>query len=91
MAKAYIFRHQIGGFDTSRVFAQPPTDAQMEAMAKRADATFGEGWAVVAEVELVTDGTVPEMDPPSSSGAQSNEITLPIFACSGIGHVEELP
>jgi hypothetical protein len=94
MAKAYIFRHQIGGYDTSHVFTQPPTDEQMEALAKRADTTFGEGWAIYSEVELVTDGTVPEfdaIDPMLFGGLESGNIRMSLFSCSGVGHVEELP
>jgi hypothetical protein len=91
--KAYIFRHQRGGFDTSRAFLNPITDAQLEALGKHADSIHGEGWSMSCEIEVIEDDTVPEFEAttedhsgvPGDGASHSREITG-----AGFGSVEVL-
>lgn len=94
MEKVFIFRHQHGGFVTSPVFKFKPTDDQLEALAAIADAQHGPGWAMACEVDLIVDNTVPEVGTTGSgagSGDEGGQVSLSVFICDGVGHVEELP
>ena len=91
--KAFLFRHQHGGVDASRVFLKPPTDEQMSAMNTCADAVYGDGWGMVVETELVEGDAVPEFNTSDSEGSgEPGEAAtrLELMTFGAIGHVEEL-
>ena len=90
MAKAYIFRHQHGGADPSRVFLSKPTDAQMKALNDHADQVFGAGWSMAVETEIVEGDAVPEFDAPTVDGGKENVATIGQIVCSGVGSVTEV-
>jgi hypothetical protein len=93
MSKAYLFRHQHGGVDTTIAFASTPTVEQMQALNDKADAIYGVGWAMPVEINIIDDATVPVFDQPGAAqgdnpGAASTQIDLMTFGA--VGHVEEI-
>lgn len=90
--KAYLFRHQHGGFDCSRVFLSAPTDEQMAAVNAHFDAKHGPGWALAVSVEVIDGSDVPELDPVEERvvGQDGYGRAAVEFVTSGVGHVEEV-
>ena len=87
--KAYLFRHQHKGIDPTRVFLQPPTDAQMASMNAHADSVHGAGWGMIVETDIVSDDTVPEFDIEQSGSGTPGELSLgvPMMTFGAIGTV----
>lgn len=85
-----MFKHQHGGVVASRVFANPLTDAQMQAMNDYADGIWGRGYGSQIEVEMVDDDAVPEFETAQLAGS-ANHAEVPQYIISGTGHVEEAP
>lgn len=85
---AWMFKHQHGCVVSARVFANPLTDDQMQAMNDYADGIWGPGYGSQIEVELVADNTVPVFESPGS-GDSENHAAVPQYVMSGTGHVEE--
>lgn len=91
--KAFLFRHQHGGFDATRVFLREPTDDQMAAMNARADELYGSGWAIASPIEVIEDDAVPTFDtgePGAASEPGSASIGAPLYSMGAVGHVEEI-
>lgn len=95
MSVAYLLRHQAGGMLATRVFLQPPTDAQMEAVGEEADSVFGPGWLKVCEVLLIEDGTVPAVNIRDNSGESYEPGVggggVPLMIGAGVGGVVNPP
>ena len=97
MRTAYVLRHQHQGFIISKIFAGPPSEAQLvpilEDLARRHgpcvpyDGTEGQqGWYRVEEVELYDAGEVPA-DIPDPNAAGPDGLFLPTFEVTGVGTV----
>lgn len=90
MASIYLLRHQRGGVLTKYAFLTTPSDEQMEAVGKDADAVFGKGWLSVYEVLLVEDGTVPqaeELGAEEVQGGATSGSSFPAIMGQGYGTV----
>lgn len=91
MAKGFIFRHQHGGFDIERIYANPITDAQLEALGKRADSIHGDGWSMQKEIEIIDSDEVPEFETEARTGAPGDGASKPPEMIGfGFGSVEVL-
>lgn len=96
MGKVYFLRHQVGGIQFEHPFAQPPTDAQFSAVARKCFLSHGAAhpkteesyWLRVYEMDVLGPDDVIEVVERGLSVAVNNEASPTEFTVSGVAHVQ---